>query len=460
MYELIKNLNKFEDILLINKNESTKTTKDKIIKFLEKYNEQDSIEDFFFYFTGHGQCDEDEFYYLLSDFSFSELKQTSLENSELDNWIRNLNPKTTIKVVDACYSGMPYIKGLNLVKYPTCKQFNNCYFMYSSQSNQTSAQSDISFFTASFLKCILNSKNGNLRYKEIIDYISDDFKKNKYQIPYFVCQGKYTEVFGNITTELKSNLSNQFNLILKNPQDSKELDSTSENKPILLDLIKRDAKKYCSEDEMMDNLLNIKKLFEEYTINNAEIKDIFEYEYKILSDYPDDIDLAPIGNWINDNNNNFFSQPTYKKESYKETIKVKKTDPYSILSSLGRNLYEDKEVTKYRNVITGFELTQDVPYNCVKISYIPKYENLKYYSTFILFTFSKTDIVFFTYTSDYKELNWQKRIFNNDNNWKPSTMSAKGFNNIQTFINKVFKSIEDMITTELKTKFGLSTLDN
>ena len=69
--------------------------------FLEKYNEQDSIEDFFFYFTGHGQCDEDEFYYLLSDFSFSELKQTSLENSELDNWIRNLNPKTTIKVVDA-----------------------------------------------------------------------------------------------------------------------------------------------------------------------------------------------------------------------------------------------------------------------------------------------------------------------------------------------------------------------
>ena len=33
MYELIKNLNKFEDILLINKNESTKTTKDKIIKF-------------------------------------------------------------------------------------------------------------------------------------------------------------------------------------------------------------------------------------------------------------------------------------------------------------------------------------------------------------------------------------------------------------------------------------------
>ena len=39
-------------------------------------------------------------------------------------------------------------------------------------------------------------------------------------------------------------------------------------------------------------------------------------------------------------------------------------------------------------------------------------------------------------------------------------MSAKGFNNIQTFINKVFKSIEDMITTELKTKFGLSTLDN
>ena len=297
MSELVKNLNKFDDILILNENLNTKATKNKILEFLKKYdNNEKIIDDFFFYFTGHGKSDENDFYYLLSDCSFDKLKQTSLENSELDTWIRKLNPKTTIKVVDACYSGMPYLKDINPIKNTldkTVKQINNCYFMYSSQFNQTSQQSEISFFTSSFLNCILNSDNGNLRYKEIIDYISDDFKNNEYQTPYFVAQGDYTEIFGNITDDLKNKIISVYNSFSNNKPKE-----TQENETSLIDLIQKDAEKYCTEDEMEKNILGIQKLLENYKICDSDINEIFNYKCEFSSNYPNEIDIIPIGNWI------------------------------------------------------------------------------------------------------------------------------------------------------------------
>ncbi|SHI09510.1 Caspase domain-containing protein [Clostridium collagenovorans DSM 3089] len=459
MSELVKNLNKFDDILILNENSNTRTTKNKIIEFFKKYDDNENlVDDFFFYFTGHGKSDENDFYYLLSDCSLDKLKQTSLENSELDTWIRKLNPKTTIKVVDACYSGMSYLKDINPMKdilNKTTKQINNCYFMYSSQFNQTSGQSEISFFTASFLNCVLKSDNGNLRYKEIIDYISDDFKKNERQTPYFVSQGDYTEIFGNINDDLKDKIMSVYNSFSNNkPKETKG------NETKLIDLIKNDSMKYCSEEEMLNNIQNIQNLLNQYSIHSSELKNLFNYKCEFLAEYSDEIDLVPIGNWIK-KNNNYFAKPTYRKESYKDIIQVKKKNPYGNLfgSAFANQMYEDKEVTKYRYIIDGMELTQDVPYNCMKISFIPNLQNLKYYSTYIIYAFSKTDIVFFIYTSYYKDINWKERTFITDNSWDILTISAKDFNTIKNFINKTISSIEDMILSELETKFNASTLD-
>ena len=459
MNELITNLNKFDDILLINKNENTKDIKDKILDFIQKYSsEQTTIEDFFFYFTGHGIADENDFYYLLSDCSPNKLKQTSLENSELDTWIRKLSPSTTIKVVDACYSGMSYIKDINPIKDlldNTKKQINKCYFMYSSQFNQTSEQADISFFTESFINAILKSPNGNLRYKEIMDYISDDFKSNERQKPYFVSQGDYTEVFGDITSELKEKIITSYRSSSNASQnDTKKTNST------IIERIEDDAKRYCSEEEMISNIKNIQEFLSEHIIEDSTLNQVYDYKCEFSQDYPDEINLIPIGDWI-EKNNSFFAKPTYEKEYYQDTVQVERKNPYAALlgAGFGNKLYEDKQVTKHRYVLRGFELTQEVPYNCIKISYTPKYENLRYYSSFILFAFSKTEIVFFVYTSYYKELNWKERILNKENNWDISTTGAKNFDDISTYLNKITKSTEDAIISEIETKFKVLSLD-
>lgn len=461
MSELINNMKKFNDVLVINENSNSRDIKNKILNFMKKYSDSnETIEDFFFYFTGHGKFYQDDFYYLLTDFHPNKIKQTSLENSELDIWIRELNPKTTIKVIDACYSGVPYIKDIPSVESilgKGIKQINNCYFMSSSKLNETSKQSEvISYFTASFLNSILNCNGGELRYKEIVDYISDDFTTIDDQTPYFVCQGDHTALFGDITDELKKKIQDLYNSFTLKSDDNNNL-KTNRN---LIDLIKSDADRYCSKDEMLKNIDNIKLKITDYNIKNNELKQLYEVKAKFYRNHPIKIKTRTLGKWV-DKNSNYFARPTYDKEEYTEIIQVKKPNAFTNIlgGALGGFNYEDKEITKYRDVISGFELTQEVPYNCIEISYKPNFENIKYYSMFILFIFSKTDIVFFTYNSYYEELNWDKIILNLDSNWNINKIPAKEFDKIDKFIDSIIIQREDTIFEELNMKFNVTEVN-
>lgn len=84
--------------------------------------------------------------------------------------------------------------------------------------------------------------------------------------------------------------------------------------------------------------------------------------------------------------------------------------------------------------------------------------NLKRYSTFIFFAFSKRDIVFFRCTSYYKELNWDKIVFNIDNEWNVSIIPAKDFNRIKIFINDTIESLESNILEDLYLKYKIDNL--
>lgn len=393
---------------------------------------------------------------MLSDYDEARPKQTSLENSELDTWIRQLNPKTTIKIVDACYSGIPYIKDTNSMQKlldSSKKQINDCYFMYSSKINETSKQNNlISFFTYSFIDSVLTSQIGDLRYKEIIDYISDYFSNIEGQTPYFVSQGDFTSTLGNITKELQEKLLETLNLFQNNCKDNTNTKSDTS----IIDLIKSDAERYCTKDDMLNNLDKIKAFIENYTIQNPELKEIYNWKYNFFTNHPIQIDTTLIGKWFN-KNNNYFAKPIYQEEPYTEIIQVKRKNPYGNLFgvALSEN-YEDKEVTKYRNVISGFELTEYVPYNSIEISYMPNFSNLKRFSTFILFAFSKTNIIFFTYTSYYKELNWNDIEFQLNDKWKNYIVSAKEFNEVLNYLNDTTTSLEDKILNELYSEFNIS----
>ena len=123
---------KCEDILYLTESTSTtsKSVKSKLTNFVQKYTSEE-IEEVIFYFTGHGSFEEDQFYYVLSDYEESKKRQTCLSNDELDNLLRSLSANLTIKIVDACQSGIRYVKDPDIFrKYlqESEKNFDKCYF--------------------------------------------------------------------------------------------------------------------------------------------------------------------------------------------------------------------------------------------------------------------------------------------------------------------------------------------
>ena len=204
MNQLLEMVGKCDDILYLTEPDSTssKSLKAKLTTFVNKYSSE-KIEEVVFYFTGHGLFEEDQFYYVLTDYETSKKNQTCLGNDELDNRLRNLSADLTIKIVDACQSGTRYVKDPDSFQkylHKSEKQFNKCYFYYSSQNDQYSYQNkEISDFTLSFLSAFADRDGQEIRYKDILDSLADSFSSNSSQTPFFVMQGSYTEVFGFIS---------------------------------------------------------------------------------------------------------------------------------------------------------------------------------------------------------------------------------------------------------------------
>jgi len=64
----------------------------------------------FFYFSGHGLSDQDNFYMCFSDFNEETPNRSGLSRDEAYNILREFNPIQTIVVIDACASGGNLIK--------------------------------------------------------------------------------------------------------------------------------------------------------------------------------------------------------------------------------------------------------------------------------------------------------------------------------------------------------------
>ena len=101
--------------MYINENEAGTEIKRRIVEFVEKYKGKE-INELIFYFSGHGERFNDDFFYLPSDFDRKKRHTTGLQNSELDVWIKTLSPQLCVKIVDACFSGTQYIKSESSVE--------------------------------------------------------------------------------------------------------------------------------------------------------------------------------------------------------------------------------------------------------------------------------------------------------------------------------------------------------
>lgn len=439
MKELLQKTNNYDEVEVIDDKVSSARLKEKFASFISDHKE-DKIEEFFFYYTGHGEFFYDEFYFQLSDYNSSKRKQTSLQNQEVDTLIKTLQPELVVKVIDACQSGKNYIKENDVIdKYfnRTSDRFKKCYFLNSSMSDQSSYQNDnISDFTYSFINAIKQHESKEIRYKDIIDFISDEFEHNTEQTPLFVIQADLTEKFCRLNSEIKEFLKG-LNI------DESALDPKSNLS--IVEKVKRDAKNFSTKEEAFELLEKVKSRIEALKLSE-ELDDLYDLNKNFYAHYDNVYKKNVIGQWLDDKDHDYFASAahkTVKKDKYKNGM-------FSIQS----NLLGAYDPADYEVIRDGFTVDIDLPYKTVELDIISRLPNIDSFSCRIIYFLSKKQIIFFYFITDYEEINWEDIELNTDVNWLFSEHKIHDQENVFKGIEVIFQKLESTVKKYLEEKFS------
>lgn len=419
---------KFDRVLTINDNESSSKTKELLSNFFIEHKGV-KIDELFFYYSGHGEFSNDEFYYLLPDFDLKKKNQTSLQNNEVDDLIRTLNPQIVIKVIDACQSGTSYIKESDvLTKYfnETKKGFNKCYFLNSSLSNQSSYQDDnLSFFTYSFVQALKDHPTSEIRYKDIIDFILDEFDGNQEQTPFFVIQAELTEKFCSFNDEVKTYLESY----------NSQKNTTNEEKKVstLLEIVRNNAKEYVDKEGALKALEFCKVQFDKLVLDK-DIKDLYDVEINFTQENNNLTGVKTIGKWLKDNPNDFFAKPYYGD-------------------------YYDHDLGDLVSFLSGYELlVEDVPFKAVSIELLGKFPNIKSYQSNIAILISKRELTFFYTILQYVENSWESKSLDTEKiKWTYTNSKIANNKSISNGLKQIYVAINDRIKSDIQSQFGLKS---
>ncbi|NQZ79957.1 MAG: caspase family protein [Colwellia sp.] len=465
MTDIIKGSEKFDDFIVLGNSPTSVEAKDKISGFIRQY-QNIKIDEVFVYYTGHGARHGDDFIYLFSDFDISKVEQTSLRNSEFDAMLKSLTPALTIKVVDACQAGTEYIKSKNdlevIFKKSSSESFNKTYFLFSSSSSQSSMalEGDYSVFTKSFAKSLISFEGQDIRYRDVMAYISDDVSVQKHQTPLFIQQADNTEVFCSASQDLisaiKAKVDGKPNLISHSgiPQKDKEEQPELSGEDKLIDAIRNKSKVYCSEEEAQKSLSGLIDSITDFTwpslllsLYQIEAESI-QYTHQLRQIHP----LQSIAKWINDSEESYFAKVTYKDEEYESKEKVVYEENHlGVLSSIygKQKRIEYQPVTKYRKVVDSFEFTAPSPSQAMIFNFIPKEEVLPWFKVLLTYVFSKDALILFYKYELEKEVSWNNRIMGNESQWQISRCELKNLSSINEAINKSLQDISRSLKEEI-----------
>ena len=152
----------------------------------------------FFYFTGHGHQNLDDFFYCATDFDLRRPNETGRANGDLHQLLRTFNAEIVVKVIDACNSGTVLYKGDGNFLNDPKGAFKNIIQISSCLQTQSALTGDpLSLFTDSFQHAALSKKEGTIYYTDIIAVLRDKFIGNNYQTPHFFTQCTGREQFAD-----------------------------------------------------------------------------------------------------------------------------------------------------------------------------------------------------------------------------------------------------------------------
>ena len=423
---ILEDTQKFDDILLLDGSPESSLAKERISDFIRKH-QRSEVAEFFFYYTGHGKKLGEDFLYLFSDYVESKREQTSLRNSELDQMIKSVAPELTVKTVDACYSGTNYIKSEDNLKAIVDKslgEFKQAYFLFSSQSEKPSVAGDkFSVFTKSFAEAIVSHKVSTIRYRDIMDYISDDRSVTQHQTPMFTMQAKNTELFCKISETLRSSVRSVLEIdqsgvaMMETDDRSDESNVTTGDKDIIK-IIQNISKTYCTENSAQESLALFIASFKKHTWPDV-LNALYEISVEDQENYNGITGLPAIGTWLKENQNDYFARTTFEQESYEEKERIEIEEVPTFMAPIMRTKrYEYKPVTKFRQIVSGIELTAPSPAASIRVDFEPKEQILPWISFFFIFLFSKSKFVLFYKSEEQIEKNWKDRTTQNNNEWK------------------------------------------
>ena len=376
---------KYQEVLLLNNSPFGATAKDQIAEFIRQ-NQEFDINEIFIYYTGHGTRVKDDFLYLFADFDEQKLEQTSLRNSEFDAMLKSLKPKLTVKVIDACQAGTEYIKSnqeLQMIFDKSSKEsFNKAYFLFSSSSSESSiALQDFSVFTKSFAKSLLGFENQNVRYRDIMAYISDDNTVKKHQTPLFIQQADNTEVFISVSEKITEFLASQFE-IENEQEESKYIDdgdlvsSVGENLFLsaLVKKVRNKGEDFCSEEEAIESITHLKTFLSNYEWSDDIANHLFDITQEFSTSIPYLASRKEIAKWLSNTKEEYFTVLNYSQESYE--VEVPETNMYRMVAGGYRS------VTKYKDVLADYRVTAPSPFQTLIIQLEPKEQILSWYKAF------------------------------------------------------------------------------
>jgi uncharacterized caspase-like protein len=455
---LLKADAKFNEVLVVSDNTTSSSVKRQITEFISRH-KGNHIDEVFFYFTGHGDFLDGEFYYLLSDFDPKRRKQTAIENAEVDSWLKALSPTTAVKFIDACHSGMAYIKDATAFKTylnGTTPTFKNCYFLFSSQADQFSYQdAGLSFFTRAVVESVLVHDDTELRYKDVIDFVSDRFSSNSSQTPFFVVQADFTETFCTVSATLKAAVLSVL------PGETPATAKPTPTSTTLADLVRADAARYCSESESRAAL---DKLMEKLNSvpHPSDLSGLFSITIEKGSEFSNLPDATAIGNWLSQNQHTFFAVPysrvaTIKRRKLKNP-RHEHLAPFLVEDDDAWHIVEEEE-----SRVCGFKPMVEMPYLYLLLRATPLFPNISANDCYVVPIVSKTEIRLFYTFCRYRDTGWDRSERSREFNWVTEAFPTKDHSSISEAVTTIAAKLWLFVREQLEQRFGppkLSDQDN
>ena len=424
--EILKATGEYAEVVTLTEDTKTRPIKSSLRTFFNKYREKE-IDEVFFYFSGHGTYISDNVLFCCSDFDPKYPSSTSLSNQEIDDYMRSINPKLAVKILDSCSSGEKYIKDTkdNFERAIRNTYLSHFICMASSGLDESSYASDkMSDFTKSFIEGIFSIEEGEILYRDIQNHISDSFIDKPEQTPQFVTQVTGLEVFAKLNTALKA---------LKSPFESEKEKLPEDLEASIKTKIEEMESIFVPFDTVSESLDKLQSTISSTKLEDSLVSKYYNYEFVFKNDLDSLVDMGTIATWAYERkwDKFFFVDINVEKVKRRVTSSV----PHSALLASyaaamrgGLEQGEKKGKPEYRteNVPASIKSTHPLAFEVIEIIAKPEKRALKQFGAMIGIVHSRTDVLILSTTVGYKDVGWDDRTIDASTiNWKLKELKWK-----------------------------------